>query len=386
MANTYGTKGAPAVGGGLPGLPEKTPVGTIKAFTAPPSPNWLLCDGTYVSKVNYPVLAQVFPGSVVTFLTERAAYPGDFSSGITQFNTSLDGQTVCISPNGISTLYYSTNGGVSFSTSALSSFAKCKHVGSNVVVFAENPTPKYFLSGGSWSLVSGYPASGWPIPLSTGGVVPDFNGNVLYFGTNNTDTRVYGSTDFGKSVTLKATITAFNTYSGAFNGQDTWYAGSEASTVRKSTDFGATWSAVGSTGLTGSISSMAASGPIVVAASQVNPKVVISYNYGATWSTLFTSVSPRSDGITTDWKGAWTISADANSKYTSNNWTTSKTLTFDFASMSNKYVAISNAGIHIAAADLTTNSWISPYDSDTNIKLPDIQAPSAFFKYYIKAK
>jgi len=244
MSYTYGTKGAPAVGGGLPGLPTRgdNDIGTIKAFDVYPGPDWLPCDGAQYSRTDYPLLAQKIGGfrnSILSTLRNPQLGSTPYEAA-----TDCNGTWIVVGSGGKASI--SRNNGNTWSVLDLSSI-----FGTNPLYAVETDEQGTWAVGGfsnniAVSRDNGYTWTSFNVGIQVSSIKTDKKGTWV-FAANAASTTTRRSTDNIVSVSPVSGIGSvqISIRGLATDGNGTWVACRlAAQNVYRSTDNGANWTSV----------------------------------------------------------------------------------------------------------------------------------------------
>lgn len=245
MAYSYGTQGAPAVGGGAPGLPSRSSsIGTIIAATAAPSSDYLLCNGLKYKTSDYPNLAPILAkASTLEFGTPSII---NNSSGLTAspqhcvmsrktnrinlfFTDGVNGsQARCTTDFGVTWSTVTVSASVQFAATEV----VCSETGTWVALVSGIGIRRSLNDGASW-------ATPYSTATALVTVATDHKGTWVAAGNNGLGIR---STDDGATWSaISIGLSTSQISCAATNGSGIWIAGtSSASSI--STDNGATWS------------------------------------------------------------------------------------------------------------------------------------------------
>ena len=390
MTYPYGMYNAPTVGNGLGGLPTRTDVGQVQSFSSSPSSDFLLCNGATVAIADYPVLYSKVAGSILG-LNNSPTTQGNSTDLPVGFAT--DGyNTIFIGFNGSTTSRKSVNGGVTFANATTLSSARFVYMGNGNWLAVTKTSMEYSSNATSWASSTGVSSVGTSGERSVGS---DLNGNALLFSGNATTLQVLKSTNYGQSWSAAgySLATARTGGGSAYAGNGVWVlatnGGTTSTTIYRSTDFGATLSAV-TVSFTDVYSIDSDMNGTVMVIAGVSPSIVYrSTDYGLTWETTGVITSSNDYAIRTNRNGTWIVPGPNTSEYfliSTNSGTTWFPWTPSADVESSSYAAFIDNGI--GAVKNTQAAFYRTYASDgVSFTLPSI-APQSLDGpfYYIKAR
>jgi hypothetical protein len=250
---------------------------------------------------------------------------------------------------------------------------------------------EYSSNATSWASSTGV-SSASPGSRSVGS---DLNGNALLFSGNATTLQVLKSTNYGQSWSAAgySLATARTGGGSAYAGNGVWVlatnGGTTSTTIYRSTDFGATLSAV-TVSFTDVYSIDSDMNGTVMVIAGVSPSIVYrSTDYGLTWETTGVITSSNDYAIRTNRNGTWIVPGPNTSEYfliSTNSGTTWFPWTPSADVESSSYAAFIDNGI--GAVKNTQAAFYRTYASDgVSFTLPSI-APQSLDGpfYYIKAR
>jgi hypothetical protein len=395
MSYTYGMKGAPAVGGGLGGLPSRADVGEIRQFSVAPSNDWLPCDGSVYLKSAYPALAQKLPdsyyGATKTAYTPISGIILDLHCGENNGESAFS-----LTTNGNNTVVFYVSGGrVTSSASVLSGLITSpalKYLGAGKWIATIRPG-----SASAASYISYDNARTWTANTAANrniyGVCGDDRGNI-YIGTNNgTSSYVEKSTNNGVSWTTKTFFASPGVPSQnciCYVGNGVLFFLYNTGSMSVSYDYGETWGIYTLPALLhSSLDAIYSNGNGVILAKQKitggasNYILVASYDYGATWvSTSFTAwTSAELNVVCSFGSNIWTVVDGGLGAYIStNNAKSFNSVGIRSDLVASKYCATTKDASYFYSVEVSGTGTIS-YLS-TAFSVPSISGTN----HYIKAR
>ena len=396
MAYSYGTQGAPAVGGGAPGLPSRSAIGSLVTGVSAPSSDYLLCDGSEVPAASYPQLAEKLGGysngTPANVYSLAASYTGGDSDGVSKV----------IRTRATTALSVSSDGGASFSVvTVANAMADIYYIGNNVWVDAQG-SYRSTDNGTTWTTSASSVGAGVSRALASDG-----NGKAMVVsggGTTSTPMYTFVTSDYGNNWTQTYTINVSIFPTGCAHCNGRWFYSVPAG-VRYSDDFGSSWS--GNIATTPTLSS----GEIVarlfgdnrfVALVTNLGRISVSKDKGETWSPLKSvpSRGPSWTDMNTNgsiaYKIGWMIRKNAAGDWAiGDGQTISVYRNADFDSCTTYSI---NSATGIMDGVFLSGSRVGGFDGNTafqtysallernTIRLPNLMAAQDGYNVYIKAR